>query len=51
MVPDPYSIPQGCALQLALQQSLPGVCESQEPPIMQVGPKQWTRCCLYAGRR
>jgi len=42
MVPDPFSIPQGCAFHTRCPFYKPGVCD--EPQYVQVGPKHWARC-------
>lgn len=48
MVPDPYSIPAGCPFHTRCKEVLPDICPVKEPPFVQVGPNQWTRCWLYA---
>ncbi len=40
MVPDPYSIPAGCAFNTRCKQCMPQ-CTVDEPPFAQVGPTQW----------
>ncbi len=50
MVPDPYSIPAGCAFNTRCRACDPGVCTTGEPPFTQVGPNQWVRCWLYGKR-
>jgi oligopeptide/dipeptide ABC transporter ATP-binding protein len=47
MVPDPYSIPAGCAFNPRCKRCMPGVCDVKEPPFIQVSPTQWTRCWLF----
>jgi len=47
MVPDPYSIPTGCAFHPRCTQCIPDLCTTQEPPFVQVSPTQWVRCWLY----
>jgi len=42
MVPDPFSIPKGCAFHTRCPFYRPGVCD--EPQYVQVGPKHWARC-------
>jgi len=47
MVPDPYSIPAGCAFNPRCKQCIPGLCNVKEPPFIQVSPTHWVRCWLY----
>jgi oligopeptide/dipeptide ABC transporter ATP-binding protein len=47
MVPDPYSIPAGCAFNPRCKQCIAGLCTVKEPPFVQIGPTQWVRCWLY----
>ena len=42
MVPDPFSIPKGCAFHTRCPFYKPGVCD--EPQYVQVGEKHWARC-------
>ena len=41
-VPDPYSIPAGCAFHTRCQFYQPAKCA--QPEFINVGPKQWARC-------
>lgn len=41
-VPDPYSIPAGCAFHTRCQYYQPEKCA--QPEFINVGPKQWARC-------
>ena len=47
MVPDPYSIPSGCAFHTRCPRAIPQLCTEHEPRFQQVGPAQWVRCWLY----
>jgi oligopeptide/dipeptide ABC transporter ATP-binding protein len=47
MVPDPYSIPAGCAFNPRCKECIPGLCNVKEPPFFQLSPTQWARCWLY----
>jgi peptide/nickel transport system ATP-binding protein len=42
MVPDPFSVPAGCAFHTRCRYYTPGICDA--PPYLQVGPKHWARC-------
>jgi peptide/nickel transport system ATP-binding protein len=42
MVPDPFSIPKGCAFHTRCPYYKPGVCD--EPQYVQVGANHWARC-------
>jgi peptide/nickel transport system ATP-binding protein len=42
MVPDPYSIPAGCAFHPRCPLYQPGVCD--EPQFVQIGENHWVRC-------
>jgi peptide/nickel transport system ATP-binding protein len=47
-VPDPYSIPKGCSFHPRCIKRIPGVCDQQEPPNVEVEPGHKVRCVLYA---
>jgi oligopeptide/dipeptide ABC transporter ATP-binding protein len=47
-VPDPYSIPKGCAFHPRCSQRVVGVCDQQEPSNSQIEPGHKVRCVLYA---
>ena len=47
-VPDPYSIPKGCPFHPRCSQRVPGVCDTQEPPNIEIAPGHKVRCVLYA---
>jgi len=42
MVPDPFSVPKGCAFHPRCPLYRPGVCD--DPEWAQVGPQHWVRC-------
>jgi oligopeptide/dipeptide ABC transporter ATP-binding protein len=42
MVPDPFSIPKGCAFHTRCPHYRPGVCD--DPQWEEVGPGHWVRC-------
>ena len=42
MVPDPFSVPKGCAFHTRCPMYLPGVCD--DPDWLEVGPSHWVRC-------
>jgi peptide/nickel transport system ATP-binding protein len=47
-VPDPYSIPKGCPFHPRCSQRIRGVCDTQEPPNVEVKAGHKVRCVLYA---
>jgi oligopeptide/dipeptide ABC transporter ATP-binding protein len=47
MVPDPYSIPQGCPFHPRCTAAKPDICRDDEPPFVQVKPGHWVRCWLF----
>lgn len=46
-VPDPYSIPKGCTFHPRCNQKIAGVCDVQEPSLVEVEPGHKVRCVLY----
>jgi oligopeptide/dipeptide ABC transporter ATP-binding protein len=46
-VPDPYSLPRGCYFHPRCDQAIPGVCDVQEPPYIELNPGHDVRCHLY----
>jgi len=46
-VPDPYSIPQGCPFHPRCNEVIRGVCNRQDPPLVETGPGHQVRCHLY----
>jgi oligopeptide/dipeptide ABC transporter ATP-binding protein len=46
-VPDPYSVPTGCAFHPRCPKAIRGVCDTKEPPFLEVGPGHKVRCVLY----
>jgi oligopeptide/dipeptide ABC transporter ATP-binding protein len=46
-VPDPYSIPKGCAFHPRCTQRIRGVCDTKMPPWLEVEPGHKVRCVLY----
>jgi oligopeptide/dipeptide ABC transporter ATP-binding protein len=46
-VPDPFSVPQGCPYHPRCHRAIAGVCDVQEPPIVEVSPGHTVRCVLY----
>jgi oligopeptide/dipeptide ABC transporter ATP-binding protein len=46
-VPDPYSLPRGCYFHPRCDQAIPGVCDVQEPPYVEIAPGHDVRCVLY----
>lgn len=46
-VPDPYSIPKGCSFHPRCSRRVPGVCDRQDPPEIEVERGHKVRCVLY----
>ena len=46
-VPDPYSIPTGCAFHPRCGQRIAGVCDQAAPPYIEIEPGHKVRCVLY----
>jgi peptide/nickel transport system ATP-binding protein len=42
MVPDPFSVPSGCAFRTRCPHYQPGTCD--DPRYLQIGPDHWARC-------
>ncbi len=49
MVPDPYNIPSGCTFHTRCPSYTPGVCNVQEPKMVDVGNGHLVSCLLYNG--
>jgi peptide/nickel transport system ATP-binding protein len=50
MVPDPYSVLRGCSFHPRCPQVIPGVCDRDPPPVIQVESRHTVRCHLYASQ-
>jgi oligopeptide/dipeptide ABC transporter ATP-binding protein len=48
MVPDPFNKPKGCPFHPRCRHMIPGVCNVQEPPLIQDEKGHLVRCVLYA---
>jgi oligopeptide/dipeptide ABC transporter ATP-binding protein len=48
MVPDPYTRLTGCTFHPRCPEFMAGVCDQQEPPIVETEPGHIVRCHLYA---
>jgi oligopeptide/dipeptide ABC transporter ATP-binding protein len=46
-VPDPYALPKGCYFHPRCDQAIPGVCDVEAPPYIQLKPGHDVRCHLY----
>ena len=46
-VPDPYNLPKGCPFHPRCARRIAGVCDVQEPPVVEVEPGHTVRCVLY----
>ncbi|MFB0536785.1 MAG: ABC transporter ATP-binding protein [Anaerolineae bacterium] len=44
MVPDPYAIPKGCLFHPRCSEAVAGVCDQQDPPLVEVEPGHKVRC-------
>jgi oligopeptide/dipeptide ABC transporter ATP-binding protein len=47
-VPDPFSIPSGCPFHPRCHRFIGGVCDVEDPPVVQVAEGHQVRCVLYA---
>ena len=47
MVPDPFSIPQGCSFRDRCRSVMLGVCEAHTPGLIQISDEQTAACFLY----
>jgi oligopeptide/dipeptide ABC transporter ATP-binding protein len=47
MVPSPHDIPPGCKFHPRCPKFMPGVCDTAEPPLIQIEPGHAARCFLY----
>jgi len=48
MVPDPYSLPRGCLFHPRCPEYMEGICDQQEPELLEVNKTHWASCLLYA---
>ncbi|MFD0800574.1 ABC transporter ATP-binding protein [Streptomonospora algeriensis] len=48
-VPDPADRPTGCVFRDRCDSFMPGLCDTVEPPIVEVGGGHHVRCLLYGG--
>ena len=46
-VPDPYSIPEGCPFHPRCRKAIAGVCDSRNPPLLELEGGHRVRCVLY----
>lgn len=49
MVPDPYALPKGCAFHPRCSDMVPGVCDVEEPAMLEIAPGHKVRCPVCAG--
>jgi oligopeptide/dipeptide ABC transporter ATP-binding protein len=47
IVPDPYSLPQGCLFHPRCPEYMEGKCDRQEPELLEEVKGHWVRCLLY----
>ncbi len=47
MVPTPNDMPTGCPFHPRCAEAIPGVCDVQEPPVVDFGQGHTARCLLY----
>jgi peptide/nickel transport system ATP-binding protein len=48
-VPDPYALPKGCPFHPRCDAMTPGVCDQEEPPMIEIEPGHKVRCLAYRG--
>jgi peptide/nickel transport system ATP-binding protein len=46
-VPDPYALPKGCTFHPRCDEMIPGVCDQEDPPMIEVESGHKVRCLLY----
>ena len=46
-VPDPYSIPEGCPFHPRCGKAITGVCDTRNPPLLELEGGHKVRCVLY----
>lgn len=46
-VPDPYSIPEGCPFHPRCRKAIAGVCDTRNPPFLELEGGHKVRCVLY----
>ena len=46
-VPSPYEMPSGCLFHPRCSQFISGLCDREEPPLIDVGENHTVRCFLY----
>jgi oligopeptide/dipeptide ABC transporter ATP-binding protein len=49
MVPNPSDIPRGCPFHPRCPEAIAGVCDVEQPPVVQVNHRHTVRCVLYEG--
>ena len=49
-VPDPFARLQGCPFHPRCNYAIPGVCDVEEPPVIQTGVGHTARCHLYTDK-
>jgi len=47
MVPSPFSVPPGCPFHPRCLKFMPGVCDVNEPPVIDLGGEHTVKCFLY----
>jgi len=48
VVPSPYEIPSGCKFYPRCPEYMPGICDRQEPPLVDVSKDHQVNCFLYS---
>ncbi len=48
MVPDPYLLPEGCLFHPRCPEYMEGVCDQQEPRLLEVKKGHWASCLLFS---
>jgi peptide/nickel transport system ATP-binding protein len=46
-VPHPYSYPAGCPFHPRCDEAVPGLCDTVEPPMVELGERRRARCVLH----
>lgn len=49
VVPDPYNLPKGCRFHNRCSSFIKGLCDVEEPKILEIGENHKVKCFLYGG--
>jgi len=49
MVPDPFNLPSGCVFHPRCPEYIEGICDQEEPRLLEATKGHWVSCLLYGG--